>query len=115
MAMQEIIRDLSEDFIKFPREPKIAREFNHLIADVAVFWYNREAMYDWRDIVNSKDTDGIFENSAYYLDMYNQMILLGYANVFRPYAEGTMSDIIDVAMADVLGYAHQVLVLASRV
>lgn len=115
MAMQEIIRDLSEDFIKFPREPQIAREFNHLIADVAVFWYNREAMYDWRDIVNSEDIDDIFENSDYHPNLYEQMILLGYANVFRPYAEGTMSDIIDVAMADVLGYARQVLVLASRV
>lgn len=115
MAMQEIIRDLSEDFIKFPREPRIAREYNHLIADVAVFWYSSEAKSDWRHIVNSEDIDDIFENSNYYLDMYNQMILLGYANVFRPYAEGTMSDIIDSAMADVLEDAHELLILASRV
>ena len=115
MAMQEIIRDLSEDFIKFPREPQIAREFNHLIADVAVFWYNSAAKSDWRYIVNSEDIDDIFENVTYYLDMYNQMILLGYANVFRPYAEGKMSDIIDVAMADVFRNARELLIRASQV
>lgn len=115
MAIQEIIRDLSEDFITYQDEPRIAREYNHLIADVAVFWYNSAAMYDWRDIVNTEDIGNIFENVLYYPSVYEQMILLGYANVFKSFANGEISDIIDSAMADVLEDAHELLIRASRV
>ena len=115
MAMQEVIRDLSEDFITFEGEPRVAREYNRLIADIAVFWYNSAATSDWRHTVNSEDVGDIFENVLYYPGVYDQMILLGYANVFKSFAHGEMADIIDSAMLDALEDAHELLIRASRV